>query len=103
MNGFDVACWHNSDQPITAGNVRSLGVKRSCRLRARNDANDPKAAVGCVERRGSDFRSLRSSASLAHELGGLRLLAEFRPAEHRRVVLVVVDVWVNFSVHQRSP
>jgi hypothetical protein len=33
--------WHDPDEPIAAAYVRSSGVKRSCRLRARNDVNDP--------------------------------------------------------------
>jgi hypothetical protein len=46
--------WHESDEPITAGYVRSWGVKRSCRLRARNDANEPGAVIGqiAIPRRG---------------------------------------------------
>src|SRR5262245_33075493 len=32
---------HDSDEPITAGICPFMGVKRSFRLRAQNDANDP--------------------------------------------------------------
>src|SRR2546430_3265102 len=47
------------------------------------------------ERPESGWRRSFSSAALAHELADLGLLAILRPAEHRRVVLVIMDVRIG--------
>ena len=64
-----VCICHDPDQPITAGYVRSLGEKRSCRLRAR-DVNDPTRTFEDDDRaRHCEGRQCRNSEIVATRSG----------------------------------
>ena len=62
----DVAYWHDPGEPITAAYVR--GVKRSCQLRARNDANDQLGHLA------NNFAVMHNSV-LTQQCGNVRPLA----------------------------
>jgi hypothetical protein len=93
----DGSYWPKAEEPATiynrsaflgtADQFRSLGILRSL---TRPDFPP-----------GSE-RASGTTAALAHELGNLRLVAEFRPSEHSGVVLVVMDVRIGASVEEHA-